>query len=654
LRITRLHIENFRNHKETEIDLDRINFFAGHNNAGKSSILAALEWGLTGRCLWTDKAGRGASDLVRQGEKKATVAMELEGLGTVVRSLPPHTLQVGRSSGVNEGQASLHNHLGADESRLQVALNANAFLTMSQAEQRSFLFSAYGLSWTAEQVVEELLRWLSKAGFKVEEAQRLAAKVKRYYPDGITSGPEIFEAMEKRAKEERKELKKDKQQAEAALAEISATSVNPEVPEGLDDAKSHLAELRTHRDELLKACGASREAQSRRKILLEKIAPAEERFAETQAKSERLALEFKGLRGPVNLEAEAETGDVENALQNEIDTANKALATARSKLESINKAGQALSSGDRCCPLAPDYLRCDLTQDQLDAVLSSLRQDFKLTSQELESQEAALKDATKKLAALRSSLEESRSRTKSVFSLQSEINTQSHLAETLEASLSDMKTELQSLPEDDQILLEDLAQLEVSIHQIETALAQYNEVQALASHRVALKQDVETLSAAVADQEILVRALAPDGMRKDLLSGILEGFVKRVNDRLGRLTEGTYHIHLAPAPEMTLLCCVNGGPFLPLKLLSKSEQLRVGIAINETLSSAVGLKFLAIDEADMLDQENRDLLAGMLLDLAEEFDQVLVFTTVGDIPPQNPNLPGVKMFWVEDGSVHEL
>jgi len=238
------------------------------------------------------------------------------------------------------------------------------------------------------------------------------------------------------------------------------------------------------------------------------------RLAETQAQAERLALEFGGLRGPMNLEAGAETGDIEKALQNEIDTANKAVATARSKLESINKAGQALSDGDRCCPLAPDYLRCGLTQDQLDAVLSSLRQDFRLTSQELDSQDAALKDVTKKLAALRSSLEESRSRAKRVFSLQSEINTQSHLAETVEASLSDMIKELKSLPEDDQILLEDLAQLEVSIHQIETALAQYNEVQALASHRAALKQDVENLSATVADQETLVRALAPDGLEK--------------------------------------------------------------------------------------------------------------------------------------------
>jgi exonuclease SbcC len=88
--------------------------------------------------------------------------------------------------------------------------------------------------------------------------------------------------------------------------------------------------------------------------------------------------------------------------------------------------------------------------------------------------------------------------------------------------------------------------------------------------------------------------------------------------------------------------------------LSRSEQLRAGIAISDALSAAAGLKFLAIDEADILEQDNRDLLSGMLLELAEEYDQVLVFTTVGDVQPVNPSLPGVKMFWVEEGSVKEI
>jgi exonuclease SbcC len=91
-----------------------------------------------------------------------------------------------------------------------------------------------------------------------------------------------------------------------------------------------------------------------------------------------------------------------------------------------------------------------------------------------------------------------------------------------------------------------------------------------------------------------------------------------------------------------------------LRLLSRSEQLRAGIAISDALSAAAGLKFLAIDEADILEQDNRDLLSGMLLELAEEYDQVLVFTTVGDVQPVNPGLPGVKMFWVEEGAVKEI
>jgi len=327
LKINRLYLKNFCNHTETEIDLGRINFFVGHNNAGKSSILAAIEWALTGRCLWTDKAGRGAADLVRQGEKQAVVTLDVEGLGAVARSLPPHTLQVGRVAGVNEGQAAIHNYLRADESRLQVALNTGAFLAMTQAEQRAFLFSAYGLSWTAEQVAAELARWLVKKGHKEEDARRLAAKARGYYLAGITSGPEIFEAMEKRAKEERKELKKDKQRAESALAGIGSADLNQAPPEGLEDLKNHLAGMKKRRDEMLKACGAGREAQARRRALEEKIGQADRGAAEAREKAESLAAELESLGGPgEEVTGPGNGGDVEKKLQEKIDAAGRAAA----------------------------------------------------------------------------------------------------------------------------------------------------------------------------------------------------------------------------------------------------------------------------------------------------------------------------------------
>lgn len=645
-------MENFRNHRKTEITLDRINFFVGHNNAGKTSILAAIDWGLTGRCMWTDKAGRGAAELVRQGEKRVTVALEVEGLGAAVRSLPPHSLQVGRASGVNEGQAAIHNFLGVDEDRLRVAINATAFLSMSPAEQRAFLFSAYGLTWTADQVAEELARWLSNKGHKEEDARRLAEKAKDYYPADITGGPEIFEAMEKRAKEERKELKKDRQRAEAALADIqnSLTAAHA-FSEELAKAREKKAALLARRDELLQACGASREARARRQVLAERIAQAENRLAETRAKAQALATEVAALGGPES-DQDRHWQELEQKLQEQLEAANGAAAAVRSRMETIDRAGRALAGKERRCPLAPDVLQCGLTEEQLQAVLKVLRQEYKALARELDKHQAVARETAEKLADIRQKLAESQARAKRALALEAGLKAQRQMITRLEEDLAGWKDELAGLREPDQTLLEELDLVEAMLREAEDILAREKELEALAGRKAALERDMETLAREVADIEVLVKALGPDGLRKDLLASILEGFVGRANDRLGRLTGGAYQIDLAP--DMTILCRADGGPLLPLKLLSKSEQLRVGIAVSEALSAAAGLRFLAIDEADMLDQENRDLLAGMLLDTAEDFDQVLVFTTVGDVRPENPGIPGVKMFWVEEGTVREL
>ncbi|MDD3654845.1 MAG: hypothetical protein PHO01_11835, partial [Desulfotomaculaceae bacterium] len=153
--------------------------------------------------------------------------------------------------------------------------------------------------------------------------------------------------------------------------------------------------------------------------------------------------------------------------------------------------------------------------------------------------------------------------------------------------------------------------------------------------------------------ELLVKAFGPDGLRLSSLTGVLGPFTARVNKNLTELTDGDYTVDFAPdlSPIVS-----HAGAAVPARLLSTSEQMRVGIAIQEAIAAHLGLRFLAIDGADLLDQDNRDLLTGFVCDRAEagEFDQVLVFSTVGDVPPANPGLPGVKMFWVENGTVREI
>ncbi|MDF9408198.1 hypothetical protein L7E55_07470 [Pelotomaculum isophthalicicum JI] len=126
-----------------------------------------------------------------------------------------------------------------------------------------------------------------------------------------------------------------------------------------------------------------------------------------------------------------------------------------------------------------------------------------------------------------------------------------------------------------------------------------------------------------------------------------------MNANLAGLTDGEYSVEFAP--DMSPIV-KHASAVVPARLLSTSEQLRVGIAVQEAIAAYLGLRILAIDGADLLDQDNRDRLTGFVLERAEagEFDQVLVFSTVGDVQPANPGLPRFKMFRVEAGTVREI
>ncbi|GAB6181724.1 hypothetical protein JCM14036_30430 [Desulfotomaculum defluvii] len=652
MKINMLNLASFRNHQQSSLALDKLNFFVGHNNAGKTSILAAIEWGLTGKCMWTDKAGRGAADLVRQGEKQASVALEVEGMGGIVRTMPPHSLQVGKMAGVNEGQAAILNHLQTDEENLRIALNSSAFLSLSQAEQRSFLFSAYGLNFTSELVAQQLTSWLMSHDHAEETAAKLADQAKAWYPANLTGGPEVLEVMEKRAKELRKDLKKDKQRTEAALEDLAMTIQGLGQRPGTDrlpEIKDTLEKLRSRRDELLKQ-SSGRDVQTRREKLQSSIQAMEEKIAGVRAKGTELVAKIKEMGEPVELSLT----DQINTLRTRMNAHRNQASAVENRLQTLTEAAQALVAADRRCPLAPGVIQCALTARQVEKILANISQEQNAAKEELTRIEVWTQETADELAALEKKQQENQTRAKQYALLQGEIKTQRVLLDQFTADKASLEQELANLPSTDldytEYLDEQISHLDKEIQTVEAEVDQIKEAAKLTQRWHMLKDEVKLLTAEITDMETLVKALGPEGLRKKLLAGILGDFLGRVNDCLARLTDGAYQISLAE----DILCRANGGPLLPLKLLSKSEQLRVGIAISEALSARAGLRFLAIDEADMLDQENRDLLTGLLLDLTEEYDQILVCTTIGDVQPQNPNLPGVKMFWVEEGKVKEM
>ena len=222
MHIQKLAIQNFRNHRNSTIELDKMNIFIGRNNSGKSSILAAIEWALTGRTV--DRPSSWERATQSPGKRKLPGGAELVGLGGVVRAMPP-TLTVGKSRNIQEGQAAIH-HLGR-RTMVQLVPNAGSF-TASPQNKRSC--SPVRISCTAEEIADATVQYLRGNGAAGDQAQEAAARVKALLPRGFGGDPAILEGMEKRAREQRREAKKDLERTRAALAEMEL----PNLPDGLD------------------------------------------------------------------------------------------------------------------------------------------------------------------------------------------------------------------------------------------------------------------------------------------------------------------------------------------------------------------------------------------------------------------------------------
>jgi len=654
MQINKLVLQNYRNHTNTAIELDKMNIFLGRNNSGKTAILSAIEWALTGRNLWTDRAGRGAGELVNKGAGACQVGLELAGFGGVVRSMPPHSLTAGKNRGIQDGQAALYYHLGVDEEILKLALNAGSFAGMAPAEQQAFIFSLCGVSFSPDDIAAAVHQYLLKAGVGEETAGEAARRAGSLVPQGISCDPAILEGMARRAREMRKETKRELERIRAALAETELSSL----PEGIalaeqEDVKRQLAALEANRDQLLQSLG-------RRQCAEQSAANARQRAAQLAEEITRL--------GTGQAELMAKPGGIDRAaLDQQLDLSRAKLlqldrraAEITPQLADLNgrQQGRAmvlerLRRFDGCCPLAPGSITCSLTPDGVAELISQLER-------ERQEAEAALAQLAAQMAWL-----------------QTRQQAEKEQSARLQEQLCGLTREEQSLAADRQVI----QRLQAELEQVRQEAAEWEEAarqcadgadalarlqQRITRGREILRQlelaghdrrqaarrqaDLAGVQAEYAILDHLVKALGPGAAGQSLLGGRLAEFTARLNEQLAAFTGGRYQ--LTWQEDFTPAITADGHT-LVLKLLSKSEQLRVGIAFQAAVAKITGLNFLAVDEVDILDQDNRDLLTGTLLEALDQFDQILLFCTVGEVNPPHPGLPGVKMFRVEAGTVSE-
>lgn len=227
--IRRLRLVNFRSHADTDLPfaLDKV-LIVGPNGGGKSSLLDAMCYGLTGVCRGTDQGGRGAKDLVgwswRDGEQVGTVSLEIEGA-------PRMTRGIGSGPKSAEG-ATIAKDIGFDARMVQALFRPDSFATLPDGEQSALFLS---VAPKADDISGVASKWLNGL-----------------LPANIPTTLAEVDALERRVRELRPELKRqvadlERESVVKALSETYRTKPIAEIEEELARVNAAIREVKQER-----------------------------------------------------------------------------------------------------------------------------------------------------------------------------------------------------------------------------------------------------------------------------------------------------------------------------------------------------------------------------------------------------------------------
>ncbi|NSW82566.1 MAG: AAA family ATPase [Syntrophothermus sp.] len=652
MKIHDLRLVNFRNHADTYIPLERVNILVGLNGAGKSSLQGAIEYLLTGRCAWTDGRGAGAEDLIRHGQKEAAVEATIEGIGKVRRTIPGGVTVEGWSGTTATVQKAILERLGTTERVISAVLNTSAFVEMPPSEQKNMLFALMGLEFDQKAIEERLAAWANTGLFK--DPDNLLVRVfAHYYPDGLAGGAEVFDTLDKTFREARRIAKKDLKALEERVK--FAGERRTQLPDGItsnhkEAILSQLQELRQERDRLAILVGQADITAKRRQIQDER---------EARIKAELAQVEV--------ILASNRPGDVA-ALENELVAVQKEYERARAEAEGLNRRRAALEAeidsqarmaaalGELkgICPLAPGELLCPHPEEDIEELRRRLEAEIAAKEREKAELDGALHEALEAIQDLKSRQAEISAAITREKETTAAIERARARQKELQEALVDVEQERAAIgsPADVTEAQEKVREIEARIAKGESLLAAIQqeekaiaEVEFMRKHLQAKKDEVDAL-------EKLVEAFGPKGIKQDILREIVGPVQRRANERLAELTNGEFSLTFDLEGDFEIRVHRNGST-TRLQNLSTSEKMRVGIVLQDVLNSLTGLGIMVIDDAEHLDPDNKVFLINTLLGM-EEYGTIILLAAKGETEPEDPGIPGLAIFVVENGQVRRL
>lgn len=584
MKINSIAIDNLRSHHHTEIkDLAEVVFFVGQNRVGKSTIIDAISYTLRGTCRGVDDGGRGVAYLpTRDGKVLAEqfrVSLATD-MGLISRAGPGE----GVRSPVQAQVDGLFNKDGGQPLDLRVLVETPRFLDFNPKDQLAWMHRVLTpripTGWVAQELGED---------FAYLEPLRMD-----------WSEPLSLDRAEKYVRERRHHLKKSIDEVKSIDLSTFPDTWKKLTPE---EAASHLtrseATLMDLREQLQRGTPDLKGLQA----VCEQAAAAQGRAAAriTELEADPAAARDvkvlrKNLKGVETKIALLQTQRAERLAD------TKALGAAQGELELWERA--EIPHCPTCKRAYDENMRAERRAALTKAVSIG------------KAAERAVKDIEAELVTLQADAEKLRG------PISDASNHPARLQKAKdEAGLARVHAEeasrIYETAKSEALDEETLAAVKARITRGDALVSHLRSYMSSRQAQEKIDRTLTVARAELASMERLVKKLSTDGIRNAIPGIGLPAFAAefaQIAEQFGMRLE----LSLDP-----FVFTVDGRP---TDLLSSSERLMVGLAFQVAAARVTGVRWIAFDDADRLDDAHRRVLHTVLA--AKLVDQVIVCATL--------------------------
>jgi len=560
--ITTISIRNFKGIEDLQLNAKKLNAIIGKCGSGKSSLLDAIRFALTG------KAGK---EVIRKGCREASVVLRFSDNSTIER-IRRTSENISKCNGKSSTKRSLDEFLTARNMNpcwIESLCSVDWFAGLSSKDLNNFFMTILPLRAKAETVVE-LVAQLDK---------NLTEKKEKYLMEEILKKQEIFSFNDlangyNTAYTVRQELKRKYNEM------LPRCTFNETVPaktrEDIEKELNNISQVEAAEKEYSKRLKEYASSKKQHDLAIKRLDEMKKEL-DTYSSCKKPKEETK-----TQAEADRKLFQVHIKRTNEyIGTINSTLDLLKRTLDNLDKP---------ICPIS-EKLICTTDKSQLKEELLSL----------IQKNENALASNKEFLAKCEDQV---RKRDDIISNYQKEVYRYEQKT-TLENNISKFIVP-EILPEPQKVEKAHLEAKKKELLDLLSILSRYEKVQQNKKELAKIKDkyDLAQFAVKVLDSKIGIPAL--------ILQRTLRFFEKKCNEKASLLREG-FQIHFLSDNGITIQVSPGKGkPFVDMKEVSTGEFVCVAYILMTMIGEATKCHLFLIDNLDRLDTEYLNALLSLL------------------------------------------